>query len=187
MSKNSKIFSLFAVTAIFFMISLLTYYNDEKNYTILFSTLAILSLGYMIYIIFHKTDKKAVYNKKIKKIMKIYNSKLVRINEDYEFSNENIVNAKNLEDIFNLSEEFEKPIVYLEESDSCVFFLQYGEDVLYYVLKQDENKETKFEIALKSYKERNKNNEKEILSNINKTTIIQMKNNKFYKIKPVKK
>ena len=41
-----------------------------------------------------------------------------------------------------------------------------------------EEKETKFELAIKSYKERNKNNEKEILSNINKTTIIQMKNNK---------
>ena len=187
MSKNFKIFSLFVVCSILFMIDLITYYNDEKNYTILVTCLLIVCLGYMIYTIFHKTDKKTIYNKKIRQIKKVYNSKLVKINDDYEFSNENIVKSKNIEDIFNLSEEFEKPIVYLEENDSCVFFLQYGDDVLYYVLKQDEEKETKFESAIKSYKERNKKSEKEILSNINKTTIIQMKNNKFYKIKPIKK
>ena len=145
MSKNFKLFTLFVVCAISFMIALMTYYNDDKNYTILFIFLLVVSLGYMIYIMFHKTDKKAVYKKKIKKIMKVYHSKLVRINDNYELTNENIVKAKNLEDIFDLSEEFDRPIVYLEEPESCLFILQYGEDILYYILKQDEEKETKFD------------------------------------------
>ena len=178
---------MFLLIVMFFIISLMTYYNDLIPYTILFGTLTFLSFIVLIYMVFYKKDNKSEYNRKLKKILKVYNSKLVKINDDYELVNENIVSAKNIEDVFDLSDEFDKPIIYLNEENACVFILQYGNDILYYVLKENEKIKTNFEKEMEEYKEKKKNNEKELLSNINKTTIIQLKNNKFYKIKPVKK
>lgn len=190
MKQSVKVLLLFVSIVITFLISLLTYYNDLKNYTILFSFITVVLLVFMIYIIFKRNDSKSIYKKQVKKILKIYNSQLVKINDNYELLNENFVNAKNIEDMFELSDEFNQPIVYIEEDNASIFILQYGKDILYYVLKENNNIITNFEKQINEYKEskkEKKDNQEELLSNINKTTIIQMKNNKFYKIKPIKK
>lgn len=187
MKKNYKILSIFLVIVLLFMISLITYYNDLVSYTIVFGMLTAICFIYMIYIVFNKNDKKTLYKRKINKILKLYNSSIVKINNDYELQNNNLVCAKNIEDLFELSDELNTPIVFVEEDSSSIFILQYGKDILYYILKEDENIESNFEKEIKEIKKTSKNEEKELLSKIDKTTIVQLKNNKFYKIKPVKK
>lgn len=192
MKQGYKLISLFLTILLLFILTLITYYNDLKSYTILFLSLTVISFIYLIYFIFNKKDPKNIYKKKIDRILKVYNSSIVKMTntDNNELLNENVVSAKNIEDLFELSDEFNQPIVYLEEENASIFILQYGKDILYYVMKLDEGKETNFEKQIKEYKnekEKLKDEEKEILSNIDKTTIIQLKNNKFYKIKPVKK
>ncbi|MBO5530693.1 MAG: hypothetical protein J5970_04770 [Bacilli bacterium] len=190
MKKTYKLASIFLIIILLFMISLMTYYNDLKNYTIVFGSLTVICFIYMIYIVFNKTDNETIYKRKINKILKIYNSSIVKINNDFELTNSNIVKSKNVEDLFELSDELNIPIVFVEEDKASIFILQYGKDILYYILKIDENVDSKFEKEINEFKKKNndeKNKEKELLSNIDKTTIIQLKNNKFYKVKPVKK
>ena len=175
------------ITIVLIVVSLITFKNNFLNYSILFISLTLISLVYSLYLLMKKNDKKSVYDRNIKRIKKIYNSKLEKIEEDYEFDNSNFVNAKNIEDLFELADEFKQPIVYLEEDNGIIFFLQYGEDILYYVIKKDDSIETKFEKEIMNKNLIKNNSEKDMLSKINKTTIIQMKNNKFYKIKPIKK
>lgn len=172
------------------MVSLITYYNDLISYTIVFGSLTLISLIYLLIILFYKKDKKSNYKRDINRILKLYNSSIVKMNDNYELINENVVSAKNIEDLFELSNELNIPILYLEEDNAGIFLIQYGNDILYYVLKENIDVETNFEKQINIYKiekEKQKDDELKLLLNIDKTTIIQMKNNKFYKIKPIRK
>ena len=188
MSKNFKILLLFFITIILFMFTLISYYNDLNIIKVVLLVSTIISFISMTYIIFYTKTNHDYYKKNIARILRIYNQQIVKMKNNYEIKNKNIVCAKKIEDLFELSIEFKIPVINLEEENGSVFLIEYGEDVLYFIIKK-ENSELNFEKKIKDLKNKKreqKNNEDKLLSEINKTTIIQMKNNRFYKIKPIK-
>lgn len=184
-----KIIVLSLITILLFVLTLLTFSNNLINYSIIFAMITLIMFIYLCYIILYRKDDKSVYKRKLKRILKEYDSQLVYV-DDISMQDKNIIFIKNIIDLIDISVEFKKTVNYIEEERSSVFFIEYDKDIIMYVLKENKETISKIEEMAKKQISENKNNKKEeerILNLIDKTTIIQLKNNKLYKIKPIKK
>ena len=64
-----------------------------------------------------------------------------------------------------------------------------GNELIIYILKVNEKLITKYELQIMRYlknKKDNKPSNKKILEDLEKTTFIQLKNNKIYKVSPIR-
>ena len=124
MNKINKIIVLSIVDLLFFLLSFIFIINDLTNYLIVFVTLTIIFFIYLIYTVFEKTDEESIYKKKIKKILKTYDSILVYMEDDYKLNNENIMFVKKFEDLLIARDEVNNPILFIDEEKSSVFLLE---------------------------------------------------------------
>lgn len=191
MSKNKEMVGLSLITVMMFFLSFLFLFNDSMNYFIVFMTITIVLFVYFCYVVFSKKDEKSLYKKQLRKILKTYDSILVYSDCDYKIENKNIIFLKRFEDLLVAQEELDIPIVYIEEKESSVFLIKNDKELLTYILRENDNIESPFEYKLKkeieNEKEIENSNNKKILDDLDKTTIIQLKNNKVYKVSPLKK
>lgn len=190
MKNNNKMIMVSLITVMMFFISFILLFNDIINYFIISCTATIVLFFYCCYLVFSKKDEKTLYNKRIKKILKTYDSILVYSNDDFKYDDENIIFVKKFDNLLIAQEELNKPIVYVNEDESSVFMLKDDKEVLVFVDKVNSNIDSKCENRLK-FLAHNKDNydsvDSNILENLEKTTIIQLKNNKIYKVSPLKK
>ena len=77
------------------------------------------------------------YNKKTKKILKKYDSVLVKIKNIPRFYDKNIMVVSTMEDMINAQMEIRKPVYYFVNENSHSFFLLDGEEALVYIVKND--------------------------------------------------
>lgn len=191
MEKNKKIFVVSLATVIMFFISFLFLLNDIINYFIVFMTITAILFVHFCYIVFSKKDDTSVYKRNLKKILKTYDSILVYSDSGYEISKHNIIFVKKFEDLLTAQEEFECHIVFIEEKESSIFLLKDNNELLVYVMKVNDDVTSKFENKLieniQKEKEKNKKVGKNVLEDLEKTTIIQLKNDKVYKVSPLNK
>ncbi len=186
-SLNNKII-LAVLTLIFFLVSLILTFNDMVNFSIIFFTISGILLFILCIQIFKKdTDKKNLYDVKLKKILKVYDSILVYADTNYEINEDSIVYIKNIDELARFCDEFNKTIIYIPEDESSSFILKNGSDLLVYILKKYDNSksiiESKIEkrrVSLDSLVDEN------ILEDLDKTTVIRFKDNKVYKVSPVR-
>ena len=77
------------------------------------------------------------YNKKTKKILKKYDSVLVKIKNIPRFYDKNIMVVSTMEDMINAQMEIRKPVYYFVNENSYSFFLLDGEEALVYIVKNN--------------------------------------------------
>jgi hypothetical protein len=137
-----------------------------------------------------KNDEKTLYDKKIKKILKTYDSILIYSKEEIQLIDQNVIFVKNFKNLLIAQEELNKPIIYAKENESSVFLLQDGNELLVYIMKINDNVDSRYENRLISFINNSRNKKKnanvKVLDELDKTTIIQLKNNKTYKVSPVR-
>lgn len=190
MSKTKKLIYISYLNIIFFVLTFILYFNDLTNYCIVIGTITILLFALFCYILFTKHDEKTVYQNKLKKILKTYDSILVYADTDLELEDENIIIVKDILDLIVAQEKIKKPILYFKEEESSHFILQDEKELLIYNLKLNVKTKSEFENIIKEYlKQKKEKNQKEkrILNNLEKTTIIRLGDGKFYKVSPKRK
>lgn len=189
MNKTNKMMYLAISIVILFAVSFILLVNDQINFLIVSSTITVILIACLLRLIFKKEENISDYERQIKTILKNYDSMLVYCDENYEFNNEQIIFVKRLEDLIKSSEELNIPIAYIREEHSSVFLLKEEKEILVYVMKE-ENDSSDFEKILIDYQEeqkKNDNSQDRILDNIDNTMLIKLKNNKVYKVSPIKK
>lgn len=190
MSKNKKLIYISYLNIILFAVTLILYFNDLTNYVIVTGTITVLLFIIFCYLLFTKKDEKTLYQNKLKKILKTYDSILVYADTDLELVDENVIIVKDIIDLITAEEKIKKPILYFKEEESSHFILQDDKELLIYNLKLNSKTHSEFENIIKDYMhkkiEKNKK-EKRILNNLDKTTIIRLGDGKFYKVSPKRK
>lgn len=191
MNKNKKMVMVSIITVLLFFISFMLFFYDIINYFIIFSTITTIMFVYFCYLVFSKKDEKSLYERKLKNILKTYDSILVYSNDRDIIEKENIIFVKRFDDLLTAQEELNKPILYIKEDYSSVFLLQEENELLAYIYKMNDDIESKMEYKLRNIingsKDADEDIDPNILEQLEKTAIIQLKNNKMYKVSPLKK
>lgn len=190
MEREDKLIIAGIATLITIILSFVLLFNDVMNYFIVGASLAGVLFIYLVILAFSKTDDISVYNKELRKILKTYDSIIVYTKDEIILTDQNVIFLKKFKDLLKSQEEFNKPILYYEEPQSSVFTVQDGNELLVYIMKINENVDSRNEnrfIAYVNNSKKQKETDVKVLDDLDKTTIIQLKNNKTVKVSPVRK
>ena len=108
------------------------------------------------------------YDKKIHKILKTYDSILVKCKNIPILSDKNIIMVDAIEGMVNAQIETRKPILYFKEEDSISFMLLDGNETYVYIVKANEAKENTVEKIINNIEIAKNTFVKDILSKIEK-------------------
>lgn len=111
-------------------------------------------------------DKK--YYRKIRKIIKTYNSILVKCKAIPMLNDKNIIMVDSMDGMVNAEIETRKPILYFMENESVSFMLLDGTEAYIHIIKLHEGVESSVENIIKNMENAKNTFVKEILSNIEK-------------------
>lgn len=190
MEREDKLIIVGLSTLITIILSFVLLFNDIMNYFIVGASLSAVLFIYLLFIAFSKNDEVSLYNKELRKILKTYDSILVYTKDEIELKDQNVIFLKKFKDLLKTQEEFNKPILYLEEPNSSVFTIQDGNELLVYIMKINEEVDSRSEnrfIAFINNSNKKEDTDVKVLDDLDKTTIIQLKNNKTVKVSPVRK
>lgn len=189
MEKTKKVLIIGFITMFMFLTSFILLVNSLTNYAIVSFTGTLILFVCLCKYIFSKKDIKSIYKKSVKKILKAYDSILIYSDMDFKLDEENIIYVSNFNDLVIAQDSVKKPILYIEEEESSSFLLRNGEEILVYIIKCSDEVVSLVEVKLNEHMEDKKYSKEEkqkILEDLDKTTIIQLKNNKVFKVSPVK-
>ncbi len=93
-----------------------TNYKKGIGFSSFFIIIGIMALVAIFLITIEKDDEKPT-NKKVKKILKNYEERLVAINQDYINENDLIISVATMDDLIKIADEIEKPIFYKASLD----------------------------------------------------------------------
>jgi hypothetical protein len=188
MEKKNKLIVLFFIIVLFALVSIIFINEELVSYSVLSLTFLAVSVIYFIYLLFVKTSKKDIYERKLRDILKTYDSIIVYSDGLAEINSDNLLLVSNFQDLVIAAEEYKGVIVYEDDKTSSAFILNNEDTTLIYLLKSDEKETTRIErLALRKLSETKKRGKSGILDDIDKTTIVKLKNNKKYKVSPIKK
>ncbi len=108
------------------------------------------------------------YDKKIHKILKTYDSILVKCKNIPILSDKNIIMVDSIEGLVNAQIETRKPILYFMEDDSVSFMLLDGNETYVYIVKANEAKENEVEKIINNLEIAKNTFVKDILAKIEK-------------------
>lgn len=135
--------------------------------TVLLVILDIISIIKLIFFINDTKNEKAVYKMRLRKIMSNYGSYIQKLNNEYDFKNHQILEIKSFEDLLQIKDTLNKPILMTEKALAMetFFFIPSEENVYVYELNAGNLRKTRG----KRYKE------KETVEEINKKRIEEIK------------
>ena len=144
------------------------------------------------YISFNKTETEN-FESNLNNILRLYNSILVKTNKYPDLQNKNIIELDSIEDLINAQLEIRKPIYYVKQAITCSFILIDHDEALVYIMKRDKDDISALDViikdinTIKKQQNRRKNASDDLLSDIDKTTVIKVGKDKKYKVSPVRK
>ena len=105
--------------------------------TVLLVIIEIISIIKLIIFINDTKNEKAIYNMRLRKIMSNYGSYIQKLNNEYDFKNYQILEIKSFEDLLQIKETLNKPILMTEKTLAMetFFFIQSDGNVYVYELK----------------------------------------------------
>lgn len=133
---------------------------NSKKYVFIAVILAFIDIYLitkMIIFISDTKNEKTVYNMRLRKIMSNYGSYIQKLNNEYDFENYQILEIKSFEDLLEIRETINKPILMTEKSLAMetYFFIPSENDVYVYELKAGNLRENRG----KRYKTKENNKE----------------------------
>ena len=105
--------------------------------TIIFSILDVILIIKLIIFINDTKNEKSVYNMRLRKIMSNYGSYIQKLNNEYDFYGRQILEIKSFEDLLQIKETLNKPILMTEKTIAMetYFFIPSEDNVYIYELK----------------------------------------------------
>ena len=99
MKNKNKIIILSIFTVVLILLTFVMIVNDSLEYAIITIALTVMLFTYLCTLVFKKDDELSNYKKKLKNILKTYDSVLVYSGDELVLENENIIIVKNFHDI----------------------------------------------------------------------------------------
>lgn len=188
-SDNKLLNKLIYVFIGLFLLMIIFLCCGLPEYISIFIVLMIID-GICIYL-YHKNNRtdKDIYKVKVRKILKTYDSILVRLEKLPDLSKKDIMKVNKFEELINIQGETKKPIFYAATTNTISFVLIDNNLVCYTVLKENKNLVDPVECDLMLYSVKNKRTDidESILAELERTTIIKLPNVGTYKVSPIKK
>ncbi len=188
MKKNLIVTAL--TIACIVTLALTNFFISEElfSYVIITITMFILLAYTTISFLVKTRSEEALYTNYLKRIIKTYDAILVESNTLPSIKDKNIVKVSNLDDLIDAQIEVKKPIYYNKFQDYAVFILVDNLEALVTIVKKSDNVTCQYETELQQILKRKqmKDLDKNILEQIDKTTILKLGENKSFKISPIR-
>lgn len=187
MKKEKTI--VLTILLITLMIIEFIFFNQHLfSYSIILMAAIIVLTIYLITYIYENKDEQSIYKSKLKKALRNYDAILVESQRFPDLKGKNIIRVTNMDDLIDAQIEIRKPIYYMVENEtSCSFVLLDTNEACVYILKQNEEIVSPLEQIIEEYeKKKNGDDDSSLLEDIEKTTIIKLKN-KTLKVSPYRK
>lgn len=184
------------LSSLFIITLILSMYFMIVEIIPLFMVCFILCLMFFIfsvtYISYSKNELEN-FESNVNNILRLYNSILVETKSYPDLINKNIIRLERIEDLIDAQLEIRKPIYYVKQLQTCSFILIDNDEALVYIMKRNKDDISALDIIikdiniLKKQEDRRKNVSDDLLSDIEKTTVIKLDGDKKYKVSPVRK
>ena len=144
------------------------------------------------YISYSKNEKEN-FESNVNNILRLYNSILVKTNSFPDIQDKVIIKLDNIEDLIDAQLEIRKPIYYIKQVQTCSFILIDNDEALVYIMKRNDDDISALDIIIKDIniirkqEDRRKNISDDLLSDIDRTTIIKLSDTRQFKVSPVRK
>lgn len=152
MKKELKIGLIICGMVVSFGVSFYLVLSSKITYAILTITAFVICTFMFISALKGSRSPEAIYKDELDKILKIYDSILVKCTKIPELSGKNIIETTNMEDLVDAQVELRKPIYYKDEKDSCAFLLMDHDEVCVFILKQREDIVSPLEVKIANHK-----------------------------------
>ena len=165
---------------------LFLYFSDLGVYNLFVIVLLVITVVSLM--IYYKSTQSADsrYESYLKKILKTFDSILVKVIEIPSFEGKRIIRVAGLEDLMDAQAEIRKPITFFEEDNGTSFILLDDNEAYIYVLKK-KNVDLLIDEHIRNYKlENRKTDYSELFDEIDKTMIVMINNEKAYKVSPIR-
>lgn len=189
MKRRGKVLIL----GILFIISLVTLIlllcNKLYSYGIVAGTVTLILFVIFILFCINSRDEESIYKNKLNKLLKTYDSILVKSSTLPSLEDRNIIQVDSFQDLINAQLEIRKPIYYKLQVSCCSFLLLDDKEACTYILKSNDKVVSDLDILINENSIVNKKKEKNdysILKNIDKTSIIMLDNSKSFKVSPIR-
>lgn len=194
MKKEVKIGGLALGLIVLLGISFVLYKNGLMNYLIITGTFSVICAIVLVNTLLTTRSDEAQYKSKLRQILRTYDSILVKSKNLPKLDNLNIIRVDTIEDLVDAQMEIRKPIYYQEQTESCAFVLLDNMTACFYTLKVNDAVLCPLEITINELDIINKNSQKaleedipeDLLSEIERTTIIRLKKGKYVKVSPLR-
>lgn len=189
MKKGVKV-SIFSVLLLLMLCCTMFFYNNKMlGYVIVFGVISfILFIGLLVGV-FSPSNPVSVYKNKLNKILKTYESILVKSVSIPNLEDKNIIMVECFEDLVNAQVEIRKPIYYKMELSSCSFCLLDSTEACIYIMKVNDEVISDLELYLRDLeiKKRKKDPDYSLFDDVTRTLIVKLENSKAFKVSPIKK
>lgn len=189
MKRRGKVLIL----GILFVISLVTLIlllcNKLYSYGIVAGTVTLILFVVFILFCINSRDEESIYKNKLNKLLKTYDSILVKSSTLPSLEDRNIIQVDSFQDLINAQLEIRKPIYYKLQVSCCSFLLLDDKEACTYILKSNDKVVSDLDILINENNIVNKKKDKNdysILKNIDKTSIIMLDNSKSFKVSPIR-
>lgn len=189
MKKELKIGLIICGLVASFGISFFLILSNKMTYAILTITAFIICVFMFVNALKGNRSEEDVYKSELNKVLKIYDSILVKCTKIPDLTDKNIIETTNMEDLVDAQVELRKPIYYKDEKDSCAFLVMDNKEVCVFILKQREDVVSPLEVKianLRKEKEERMMKEQEIATTMvqnmetNKETVVEDNNMSFF-------
>lgn len=186
--KREKLIILVVLIITSIIIDLLLIHQQLFSYFIVVTAALFILTIYLITYILENKDEESIYKSKLKRALKNYDAILVESQRFPDLKGKNIIRVTNMDDLIDAQIEIRKPIYYMIENEtSCSFVLLDTNEACVYILKQNEEIVSPLEQIIDEIeKKKNNDDDSSLLEDIEKTTIIKLKN-KILKVSPYRK
>ena len=184
------------LTTLFIITLLLSMYfiiiEEISLFMVSFVSCVMFFIFSVTYISYNKNELETFeYN--VNNILRIYNSILVKVNNYPDLIEKNIIKVDCIKDLIDAQSEIRKPIYYVKQAQTCSFILIDDNEALIYIMKKSEDVVSALDIIIKDIEiikkqeERRQNISDDLLSDIDKTTVVKLTETRKFKVSPVRK
>ena len=189
MKRRGKVLILGTLFVISLVTLVLLLWNKLYSYGIVAGTVALILFVVFILFCINSRDEESIYKNKLNKLLKTYDSILVKSSTLPSLEDRNIIQVDSFQDLINAQLEIRKPIYYKLQVSCCSFLLLDDKEACTYILKSNDKVVSDLDILINENSIVNKKKEKNdysILKNIDKTSIIMLDNSKSFKVSPIR-
>ena len=189
MGKEFKLFAFILLFIIFIGFTYYLYVNSYILYAIVVGIISFIILLSVVSLFFQKISEEDDYELCLKKILRTYDAIVVQTNPFPNLRGKDIIRVFGMNDLIDAQAEMKKPIYYMKQQDSTAFLLMGANEALIYILKRREDVVSPIENLIKEAEKfpHKTGEDEDLLSDIDKTTIVKLSNKKVYKVSPVRK